>query len=130
MPSAYSVDLRIRVVEYFESHQPISMSELGRVFGISDKTAKSYVALWESGQDLHHRVASGARPKLQARHLKWLRQHLEKYAASSSYEVTGAYNKRFPKTKVHRSTILRAMHRLGFSVKKKQQSRPSSNAPK
>ena len=34
-------------------------------------------------------------------------------------ELAARFNKRFRGTKVHRSTILRAMHDLGFSFKKK-----------
>ena len=54
-----------------------------------------------------------------------IEKRMREASRARSYELAARFNKRFRATKVHRSTILRAMHDLGFSFKKKS-IRPST----
>lgn len=69
-------------------------------------------------ETLQPRPRSGGVCKLTDKHHQWLNKQIEQQPFVSSYELSDAYNQRFPDNKVHRSTILRAIHQLGLSYKK------------
>lgn len=105
----------------------LSCVTLGRVFSISDKTVASYRRRAASGKGLAESPRPGSAPKLNEMHLAWLKTELEADPTLSSYALTERFNKRYRRNQVHRSTILRAIHALGMTQKKRPRSRRSKH---
>lgn len=59
----------------------------------------------------------GPKPRLMEVHFEWLRARTAESPFLSTYELAPLFNEEFPEVAVHRSTILRALHRLGLSFK-------------
>ena len=81
-------------------------------------------AFRERGTVAPREYVRGPRPKLGDGHLEWLRKRIAESPFLSTYELTPLFLEAFPELSVHRSTILRALHQLGLSVKKKQRWQP------
>jgi transposase len=117
MAAPLSLDLRERIaaaiVAAEESHPLIAER-----FGVSVSTVERISRRQREGEGLEPRKHPGRGPVLQETHFRWIRAEVERDPYISSYVVAGRFNKRFPKNRVHRSTILRAMHSLGYSFKK------------
>jgi len=117
MAGPLSLDLRERIaaaiVAAEESHPLIAER-----FGVSQSTVERISRKQREGESLEPRKPPGRGPSLQPKHFRWIRAEVERDPYISSYVVAGRFNKRFPKNRVHRSTILRAMHSLGYSFKK------------
>lgn len=111
------MDLRERIASAIvaaeESHPLI-----GERFGVSVTTVERLSRKLREGKSLEARKHPGRAPVLEEKHLAGIRTEIERDSYMSSYELTHRFNKRFPKERVHRSTILRAMHQLGYSFKK------------
>lgn len=60
----------------------------------------------------------GPHSELKQKERDWLRAQIESDPYVNFYELTRLFKKSFPKNRVHRSRILRAMRDLGFSFKK------------
>lgn len=117
MAAPLSIDLRERiaaaVVAGEESHPLIAER-----FDVSVTTVERISRKLREGKSLEPGKSTGRGSALKERHLVWIRTEVERDPYISTYEVAGRFNKRFPKNRVHRSTILRAMHQLGYSFKK------------
>ena len=117
MAKTLSLDLRERIgvalVEARESHPLIAVR-----FQVSKATVERIARKIREGRSLEPVRRPGRTPLLGDRHFAYLRTQLEKGPFMTSYDLTRRFNKRFPKNRVHRSTILRAMHQLNFSFKK------------
>lgn len=117
MAAPLSLDLRERiaaaVVAAEESHPLIAER-----FGVSVTTVERISRKQREGKSLEPRKHPGRGPALEEKHFAWIRAEVQRDPYISTYEVAGRFNKRFPKNRVHRSTILRAMHHLGYSFKK------------
>jgi len=97
----------------------MTASEIAAIFQVGLRSVKRYVAKAAKGISLHPRSAPGAKPKLADQDLAWLKRQVEENPYVTSYELCGLYNRAHPRNRVHRSTILRAMHKLGLTHKKR-----------
>ena len=117
MAAPLSLDLRERiaaaVVAEEESHPLIAER-----FDVSVSTVERISRKLREGQSLEPRKPPGRSSVLEENHLARIRVEIERDPYISSYELSWRFNKYFPKNRVHRSTILRAMHQLGYSFKK------------
>ncbi|MCP4905903.1 MAG: hypothetical protein GY910_13075 [bacterium] len=111
------MDLRERIAAAItaaeESHPLIAER-----FRVSVPTVERISRRLREGSGLKPRPKSGRPASLQEKHLAHIRRELERDPFMSSYELARRFKRFFPKHRVHRSTILRAMHDLGFSFKK------------
>lgn len=114
------LELRERIVEALESKK-LTWSETADLFGVSQSSIHRLMLKQRAGESLAPRQSPGAVSKLGAAELSWLRDELESNPYVTSYELSAMYNRRFRGNRVHRSTILRTMHALGYSHKKKRQ---------
>ena len=130
MARSYPKELRERVVRAWEREAGLSYSELGERFDIDRRTVSRYLARVQAGLPLMPAPSAGAPPKLLEEHRKWLAEQLRANPTQSSYELTASFCKAFPACPVHRSTILRALHELGFTQKKRRRSRRNVNEKK
>lgn len=108
----------MRIVGAYET-QGLNPAEIAEIFQVCDKTVRRLIAKSAKRESLAPGFAPGPAPKLGDKELGWLRRQLESNPYLTSYELAAGYNKRFLANRVHRSTILRAMHSLGFTHKKR-----------
>lgn len=87
-------------------------------FNVSRTSVERIARKVREGRSLEPDSPPGPESKLKQKERDWLRTQIERDPYVSSYELTGLFNKSFRRNRVHRSTILRAMHELGFSFKK------------
>ena len=118
MPAGLPIELRRRIVSAHVD-QGLSKEEIAELFGVGRTTVNRYLEKAARGESLEPRFAPGPRSKLGAKELAWLKKSIAKNPYVTSYELAALYNRRFKKNQVHRSTILRAMHQLGFTHKKR-----------
>lgn len=112
------VELRERIVRaHFE--QGMAVLEIADVFQVSITSVRRFIKLAKAGDSLAPRTAPGGREKLSEAEYKWLFAEIQQSPFTTSYELTSKYNQKFRANQVHRSTILRAMHKLGFTHKKR-----------
>lgn len=113
------IELRERIVAA-HVERGMEILEVAEIFQVSHSSVRRYVARAARGESLAAKSSPGAEPKLGERELSWLRTVIAENPFTTSYELTARYNRGFRSNKVHRSTILRAMHALGFTHKKKR----------
>ena len=118
MPAGLPLELRTRIVDA-HLDQGLSFEEIADLFGVGLSTVRRYVLKHSRGESLVPRTSPGAQPKLGEKELAWLKERIDEDPHLSSYDLAAKYNRRFKKNRVHRSTILRAIHRLGFTHKKR-----------
>lgn len=117
MPAPLPIELRERIVRAYFEHD-LTKAEVAELFNVGEATVTRLLARNRRGS-LEPDRAPGGRPKLGPMHDEWLRTELEADPYLSSYELAERFNRRFSAERVHRSSILRAMHRLGFTHKKR-----------
>lgn len=118
MPAPLSLDLRRRIAEAIEKNEENGVAIAAR-FAVSSATVCRIRARLENEESLEARMAPGREFKVTDKHRDWIRRELQRDPFLTSHELTERFNRRYRKTQVHRSTILRAMHMIGFSFKKK-----------
>ena len=119
------MDLRERIaaaVEIAEESHPL----IAERFGVSIATVERISRRLREGSGLQPRKSTGRPPALGDEHYEHIRRELEKDPFMSSYDLARRFKRFFPSNPVHRSTILRAMHDLGYSFKKKDSVRSSA----
>ena len=117
MTAALSMDLRERIaaaINAAEESHPL----IAERFGVSTTTVERISRKVREGASLDTAPRSGRPTSLGEKHLARVREELERDPYITSYELASRFNRYFPKNQVHRSTILRAMHELGFTFKK------------
>ena len=119
MPAALPIELRQRIVQA-HARREMTAFEIAGVFQVGLTSVKRYVAKAAKGISLHPGSAPGAKPKLTDEHLAWLKRQVQANPYLTSHELCGLYNRAHPRNRVHRSTILRAMHKLGLTHKKRR----------
>ena len=123
------MDLAQRIAEAIvqaEESQPL----IAERFEVSVSTVERISRRMREGRPLTRTEHfGGARPRLREEHRSYIAQQLKEAPFVSSYELTEQFNSHFPALRVHRSTILRAMHAAGFSFKKKSRTRHNGTAP-
>ena len=105
----------------------MAVREIVDTFAVSRNSVVRYVAKHRQGRSLEPSVPPGAEPKLGVQEYDWLRAEIKSNPYRTSYELTAKFNREFRSNRVHRSTILRAMHKLGYTYKKRPRSRLNVN---
>lgn len=127
MAANLSLDLKERIIHSVNVDE-LSQAETARRFAVSESTVSRLVQAYrERGSVATLEFVPGRKSRFEDVHLDWLRSRVKESPFMSTYELTPLFNEAFPEVAVHRSSILRTLHNLGLSVKKRPQSpRPAS----
>jgi len=115
MMSAYSEDLRRRIVSSVEAGMP--KAQAARTFSVSLSSVKRYVMRAERGGSLAPKKRPGAAPKLDEKAMKLLEEDLKERPFATLRERR-EYIELMMGLSVSRSTVCRAISRLGRTRKK------------
>ena len=115
MMSAYSEDLRRRIVSSVEAGMP--KAQAARTFSLSLSSVKRYVQRAEGAGSLAPKEKPGAAPKLDGKAMKLLREDLADRPFATLRERC-EYVEATTGLSVSRSTMCRAIARLGPTRKK------------
>ena len=115
---AYSEDLRKKIVEAVE-RRAMKKSEVARLSGVSLSSVKRYVRKFRQGRARSPGKAPGRRPKLDARAKKLLEADLKERPFVKLHQRC-EYLQALAGLRVSRSTVCRALKRMGFTRKKGQ----------
>ncbi len=122
---AYSEDLRRKVVEALE--RGLNKSEAARLFGVSLSSVKRFVEKAERGEPLAPRKHPGSSPKLDEKARKLLEEDLRERPYLTLRDRCG-YIEAMTGLSVSRSTVCRAIARIGPIRKKGDESPPSATS--
>jgi len=120
--NGYSEDLRRRVVSAVE--RGMSKSQAARTFSVSLSSVKRYVDKAERGESLAPKKRPGSAPKLDEKARKLLEDDLQERPFASLRERRD-YIEVMTGLSVSRSTMCRAIARIGPTRKKGDESPPS-----
>ena len=122
-----SQDLKQRIVDSV-LEENVSQAATARRLMVSESTvSRTIIDYRERGTVAPRAYRRGPKPSLEDEHFEWIRARMEESPFLSTYELAPLFREAFPALQVHRSTILRALHRIGLSVKKRPASRPSDS---
>lgn len=122
-----SQDLKQRIVDSVLKEN-VSQAATARRLMVSESTvSRTIIDYRERGTVAPREYRRGLKPLLGEEHLEWIRVRIEESPFLSTYELAPLLREAFPALQVHRSTILRALHRLGLSAKKRPASRRSGS---
>jgi transposase len=119
---AYSEDLRMKIVDAMERGMP--KAEAARTFGVGISTVKRYATKAQRGEPLKPGKAPGKRPKMDEKVSKLLEGDLRERPFATLRERCD-YVEAISGVSVSRSTMCRAIARLG-KTRKKGGDRPPS----
>ena len=119
---AYSKDLREKIVDAIGRGMP--KAQAARTFGIGISTVKRYASKAQRGEPLEPGKAPGKRPKMDERLSKLLKEDLKERPFATLQERCD-YVKAISGLSVSRSTMCRAIARIG-STRKKGDEAPQS----
>jgi transposase len=119
---AYSKDLREKIVDAIGRGMP--KAQAARTFGIGISTVKRYASKAQRGEPLEPGKAPGKRPKMDERLSKLLKEDLKERPFATLRERCD-YVKAISGLSVSRSTMCRAIARIG-STRKKGDEAPQS----
>jgi transposase len=121
--SGYSVDLRCRIVSAVGDG--MSKAQAARTFSVSLSSVKRYIDKAHRGESLAPKKRPGSAPKLDDKSMKLLEEDLKERPFATLQErcdyvevMTGLFS-------VSRSTMCRAIARIGPTRKKGEESPPS-----
>jgi transposase len=120
---AYSEDLRKKIVDAIERGMP--KAEAARTFGVGISTVKRYATKARRGESLEPGKAPGKRPKMDERVGKLLEEDLKERPFATLRERC-EYVEAVSGVSVSRSTMCRAIARVGSTRKKGGESPPSA----
>jgi transposase len=116
MPNAHPTGLRERAVRAYEAGEG-SYDDVAARFGIGSRTLQDWVALWRATGRMEPQPKGGGNPS--PVDIEVLEDVLRERPDAVVDELRASYNDRVPKARrVHRSSILRALHRRGYVFKK------------
>src|ERR671932_2251035 len=115
---AYSDDLRKKIVETVE-RRAMKKSEVACLFGVSLSSCKRYVRKFRQGRSLSPGKAPGKRPKVDGRARRLLEADLNERPFAKLHQRC-EYLEALAGLRVSRSTLCRALKRMGFTRKKEQ----------
>lgn len=115
---AYSIDLRIKIVDAYERGEFNSQSDLSEFFGVSLSTLKRWLRRKRVGDNLKPKIEGKGRPsKIDERGFATIKILVEKNPNMTLGELSEAYYKKHH-VKVGTSILFRALKNLNFSHKK------------
>ena len=122
---AYSKDLRQKIVDAIE--RGMSKAEAARTFGVGISTVKRYATKAQRGEPLEPAKAPGKRPKMDERVRKLLEEDLKERPFVTLRQRCD-YVEAISGVSVSRSTMCRAIARIGSTRKKGDESPPSATS--
>ena len=122
---AYSKDLRQKIVDAIEQGMP--KAEAARTFGIGISTVKRYATKAQRGEPLEPGKAPGKPPKMDQRVRKLLEEDLKERPFVTLRERCD-YVEAISGVWVSRSTMCRAIARIGSTRKKGDEAPPSETS--
>jgi transposase len=125
MMSSYSEDLRWRIVSAVEGGMP--KAQAARTFSVSLSSLKRYVEKAQRGESLAPKKRPGSAPKLDDKAMKLLGEDLQERLFATLQERC-EYMELMTGLSVSRSTMCRAIARIGPTRKKGGESRPSATS--
>jgi transposase len=123
--NAYSEDLRRKIVDALG--RGTGKSEAARTFSVSLSSIKRYAKLAEEGGSLAPKKRPGSAPKLDEKAMKLLEQDLEEHPFATLKERCD-YVEIMTGLSVSRSTVCRAIARIGPTRKKGGESPPNGTS--
>ena len=120
---AYSLDLRKKIVEAVG--RGMSKAEAARAFGVGISTVKRYVSKVQGGEPLSAGKAPGKSSKIDQRTRKLLEEDLEERPFVTLQERCDYIEEAVSGISASRSTVCRAIARIG-STRKKGDGSPQS----
>ena len=123
--NGYSVDLRRRIVSAVESG--VSKAQAARTFSVSLSSVKRYVEKAHRGESLTPKKRPGSAPRLDEKAMKLLEQDLEERPFATLKERCD-YVEVMTGLSVSRSTVCRAIARIGPTRKKGGESPPNGTS--
>jgi transposase len=123
--NGYSEDLRRKIVSAVGRGMP--KAQAARTFSLSLSSVKRYANKAERGESLAPKKAPGSVPKLDEKAMKLLREDLERRPFATLRERR-EYVEVLTGISVSRSTVCRAIARIGHSRKKGGESPPSATS--
>jgi transposase len=125
--NGYSIDLREKIVSALGGG--ISKSQAARTFGVSISSVKRYVKKADHGESLAPKKSPGSAPKLDEKATKLLEADLRQRPFATLQEHRN-YTHALTGLSVSRSTICRAIARIGSSRKKGDDPQRSATSSK
>ena len=122
---AYSKDVRRKIVDAIERGMP--KAQAARTFGVGISTVKRYATKARRGEPLEPAKAPGKRPKIDERLSKLLEGDLEERPFVTLQQRCD-YVEAISGISVSRSTMCRAIARIGSTRKKGDESPPSATS--
>jgi transposase len=122
---AYSKDLRQKLVDAVR--RGMSKAQAARTFGIGISTVKRYASKAQRGEPLEPGKAPGKRPKMDERLRKLLEEDLKERPFVTLRERCD-YLEAIGGVSVSRSTMCRAIARIGSTRKKGDEAPPSATS--
>src|SRR3712207_6184616 len=113
---AYSEDLRRKIVDAIE--RGMLKAEAARTFGVGISTVKRYATKARRGESLQPGKAPGKRPKMDQKVGKLLEEDLRERPFVTTLRQRCEYVEAISGVSVSRSTMCRAIARLGKTRKK------------
>ena len=127
MANPHPVELRVRAVHAYEAGEG-SFDDIATRFGIARRTLQRWVKRKLETGAVEPHVKGGGNPS--PVDVSVLLRVLAAHPDGVTSELTAAYNKAVERAqRVHRSSILRTLHRLNYVFKKNGRSRPNRIAP-
>lgn len=125
--NGYSKDLREKIVAAVA--RGASKSQTARTFGVSLSSVKRYVNKADRGESLAPKKSPGSAPKLEEKATRLLEADLKQRPFATLQERSD-YIHALSGLAVSRSTICRAIARIGLSRKKGDDQQPSATSSK
>ena len=122
---AYSEDLRNKFVGALRRGMP--KAQAARTFGVGISTLKRYATKAQKGEPLEPGKAPGKRPKMDERVGKLLEEDLKEHPFATLRERC-EYVEAISGVSVSRSTMCRAIARIGSTRKKGDEAPPSATS--
>jgi len=117
MGTSISLDLRRRLIKAWQK-QHLSRKELAARFLVGEATVGRLLRRFRATGDVLPKPRGGGNPRrIDERGERFLCSLVERNPDWTTYELADAYNE-WAIVKVHRSTVLRVLRRLGFTRKK------------
>ena len=127
MPNAHSIEIRERAVRAYEAGEG-SYETVAARFGLGRRTLQEWVALHRQTGSVAPKPKGGGNPS--PVDLEALEQALRARPDAIVEELKRMHNAHVPKkARVHRSSILRALHRRGYVFKKNVPGPQSKTGP-